>query len=59
MIKWTIEDDRGVQHTLTILNAYYIPQCKVCLLSPKHWAQAWTGADKYGGAGTTTTALEC
>ena len=35
-IKWCIEDDTGVRHTLIIPNSYYVPQAKVCLLSPQH-----------------------
>ena len=58
-IKWCIEDDTGVRHTLIIPNSYYVPQAKVCLLSPQHWAQACTGVDKNGGAGTMTTASMC
>ena len=58
-IKWCIEDDTGVQHTLIIPNSYYVPQAKVRLLSPQHWAQARTGVDKNGGAGTMTTATTC
>ena len=59
MIKWCIEDDTGVRHTLIIPNSYYVPQVKVCLLSPQHWAQARTGVDKNGGAGTMTTVTTC
>ena len=58
-IKWCIEDDTGVRHTLIIPNSYYVPQAKVRLLSPQHWAQARTGVDKNGGAGTMTTATTC
>ena len=58
-IKWYIEDDTGVKHTLIIPNSYYVPQAKVRLLSPQHWAQARTGVDKNGGAGTLTTATTC
>ena len=58
-IKWCIEDDTGVRHTLIIPNSYYVPQAKVHLLSPQHWAQARTGVDKNGGAGTMTTATKC
>ena len=58
-IKWCIEDDTGVKHTLIIPNSYSVPQAKVCLLSPQHWAQACTGADKCGGVGMMTTALNC
>ena len=58
-IKWCIEDDTGVKHTHIIPNSYYVPQAKVRLLSPQHWAQARTGVDKNGGAGTITTATTC
>ena len=58
-IKWHIEDDIGVRHTLIIPNSYYAPQAKVRLLSPQHRAQAHTGVDKNGGVGTMTTASTC
>ena len=58
-IKWCIEDDTGVRHILIIPNSYYVPQAKVRLLSPQHWALACTGVDKNGGAGTMTTATTC
>ena len=58
-IKWCIEDDIGVKHTIIIPNSYYVPQAKVRLLSPQHWAQARTGVDKNGGAGTITTVTTC
>ena len=58
-IKWSIEDDEGVAHTLVIPKSYYVPQVKVHLLSPQHWAQAQTGVDKLDGAGTITTATSC
>ena len=48
-----------MKHTLIIPNSYYVPQAKVCLLSPQHWVQARTGADKCGGTGTMTTAVDC
>ena len=56
-IKWSIDDDTGVKHTLIIPNSYYIPQPKVCLLSPQHWAQACRGGDKCSDTGTMTTAV--
>ena len=58
-IKWCIEHDAGVRHTLIIPNSYYVPQAKVRLLSQQQWAQACTGVDKNGGAGTMTTATTC
>ena len=48
-----------MRHTLIIPNSYYVPQAKVRLLSPQHWAQACMGGDKCGGAGTMTTACTC
>jgi GAG-pre-integrase domain len=37
-IEWAIEDDNGRVTTHRIPNSYYIPQGKVRLLSPQHWA---------------------
>ncbi len=34
-----LEDDGGKVHTFKLPNSYYVPGCKVRLLSPQHWAQ--------------------
>jgi hypothetical protein len=54
---WTWDDDEGKSHTFNIPNSYYIPEGKIRLLSPQHWAQQCKGKDKWGGAGETTTAI--
>ena len=38
-IIWRWMDDQGRVHRHTIPNSYYIPEGKVRLLSPQHWAQ--------------------
>jgi hypothetical protein len=37
--KFHIEDDKGGVHLIKIPNSKYVPDLKVCLLSPHHWAQ--------------------
>ncbi len=37
--KFHIEDDEGGVHLIEIPNSRYIPDLKVCLLSPHHWVQ--------------------
>jgi hypothetical protein len=37
--KFHIKDDEGEVHLIKIPNSKYIPDLKVCLLSPHHWAQ--------------------
>ena len=39
-VKWSIEDDDGVSHTLIIPGTYYLPMLPLRLLSPQHLAQA-------------------
>jgi hypothetical protein len=39
-IQWRIEDDNGKVSTHTIPNSYYVPDGKVRLLSPQHWAKS-------------------
>ena len=39
-IQWSWEDDRGVIFTFQIPNSYYVPDGKVRLLSPQHWAKS-------------------
>jgi hypothetical protein len=38
-IRWNIEDDQGVVHTITLPNSLYVPSAASRLLSPQHWAQ--------------------
>ncbi len=37
--KFHIKDDEGGVHLIKIPNSKYIPDLKVCLLSPHHWVQ--------------------
>jgi hypothetical protein len=39
MFKFHIKDDEGGVHLIKIPNSKYVPDLKVCLLSPHHWAQ--------------------
>jgi Reverse transcriptase (RNA-dependent DNA polymerase) len=39
-IKWKWLDDNGLEHAFTIPNSFYVPDGKVCLMSPQHWAQS-------------------
>jgi hypothetical protein len=45
-IVWGVHDDIGVEHEFVIENGFYIPDGKVRLLSPQHWAQNRKGKDK-------------
>jgi hypothetical protein len=36
--KFHIKDDKGGLHLIKIPNSKYVPDLKVCLLSPHHWA---------------------
>ena len=53
-LSWSWDDDNGMSHEFIIPNSYYIPEGKVRLLSPQHWAQTRRGTDKRGGAGEVT-----
>ncbi len=37
--KFYIEDDKGEVNLIKIPNSKYVPDLKVCLLSPHHWVQ--------------------
>jgi hypothetical protein len=39
-IQWRFEDDTGKVSTHTIPHSYYVPDGKVRLLSPQHWAKS-------------------
>jgi hypothetical protein len=38
-VKWNVTDNLGMHHDICIPNTYYVPNCKLRLLSPQHWAQ--------------------
>ena len=55
-IHWSWDDDQGQTHKMVIPNAYYVPEGKVRLLSPQHWAQTRRKSkDKRSGTGEETT----
>jgi hypothetical protein len=37
--KFHIEDNKGGVHLIKISNSKYVPDLRVCLLSPHHWVQ--------------------
>jgi hypothetical protein len=39
-IRWKIEDDNGMVHTIKLKNALYILAFKTCLLCTQHWSQS-------------------
>lgn len=45
-LRWTWDDNLGKSHTFDIPNSYYIPDGKVRLLSPQHWAQTQNGNNR-------------
>jgi hypothetical protein len=40
MVLWKIEDDNGVVHEKLFPGTLYIPELKLCLLSPQSWCQS-------------------
>ena len=57
---FTIEDDNGKMHKICIPNLLHIPDLKLCLLSPQHWAQE--AGDDYpmpNGTRMENTASHC
>ena len=58
---WRWEDDNGVTTKFTIPNSYYVPNGKMRLLSPQHWAQTQrqkgnkSSKHKYGTISQTTS----
>ena len=45
-LRWQWSDDSGRMHTFEIPNSYYVPECELQLLSPPHWAQTHSHADR-------------
>ena len=61
-LRWTWDDNSGQQHTFDIPNSYYIPDGKVRLLSPQHWAQTQNGNNRdklKDNCGERTNARQC
>jgi hypothetical protein len=61
-LRWSWEDDQGRTHTFDIKNSYYIPDGKVRLLSPQHWAQSQATTSNKSlktSCGEHTNGLEC
>ena len=56
-IKWKWEDDEGKVHKHVIPNSYYVPDGRVRLLSPQHWAKEQKGKLKRD-TGETTNAYQ-
>ena len=56
-IKWYIEDDAGMVHKHLVPNSYYVPDGRVKLLSPQHWAKAIKSAT--GNKAWETTNHKC
>jgi hypothetical protein len=38
-VKWHIQCDDGIVHTIILPNTSYVPQAELQMLSPQHWAQ--------------------
>ena len=55
-LKWKWLDDDGRTHTFLIPKSYYVPQGKVRLLSPQHWAQTRRDFSPIQGTTSETTA---
>ena len=55
-LKWKWLDDSGRAHTFLIPKSYYVPQGKVRLLSPQHWAQTRKDFSPTQGTTSETTA---
>ena len=59
-LKWSWEDDHGMVTTFRIPNSYYVPDGKVRLLSPQHWAQTQaTNRKQRHHYGERTTSHQC
>ena len=60
-LRWSWEDDQGQKHTFNIPNSFYIPEGKVRLLSPQHWAQGQNGKNRnrQNHCGEHTNSSEC
>jgi hypothetical protein len=52
---WRWCDEQGRVHRFKIPNSFYVPDGKVRLLSPQHWAQAQKDEKPIQGTGETTT----
>jgi hypothetical protein len=59
-VKWNIEDDNGIVHTIRIPGSLYVPGMLHCLLCPQHWSQvANDNFPKIDGTWCATHASTC
>ena len=58
-LEWSWENDRGQITTFKIPNSYYVPEGKVRLLSPQHWARTQTDSRTRPTFGERTDAQHC
>ena len=54
-VAWTIEDDDGMAHTLTIPNVYLVEDLPIRLLSPQHLAQVYKSQETIADGTFCTT----
>ncbi len=45
-ICWKVLDDKGIHQEIIIPNSYYVPEGRIRLLSPQHWAQGSINTSK-------------
>lgn len=60
-LRWSWLDDQGIEHTFHIPKSYFVPQGKVRLLSPQHWAkynETKEKRKKFKGTLSQTTSTE-
>ena len=58
-IQWNCCDDNGKTHKFKIPNSYYVPDGRVRLLSPQHWAKEQKDASRWGTCEHTKNATTC
>lgn len=58
-LEWSRENDRGVITTFKTPNSYYVPDGKVRLLNPQHWACTQTNSNNRATNGERTDAHQC
>ena len=60
-LRWSWLDDQGIEHTFNIPKSYFVPQGKVRLLSPQHWAkynESTVKGQRYKGTLSQTTSSD-
>ena len=54
ILKFRIDNDDGITHTINVPNSFHIPYLPIFLVSPQHWAQQTSDGNKSTSGANST-----